>query len=192
MLVFSSGFKRFHGAMRAIVLSCILILFTLVAPIGAALSASSAFNPDWRVTLSGKAARELALPCSRPVPGPVSSNWSPMRRTIDKLEERLAPLLARELARYNSQSSPGDYYRQYAGLVIGGRRIVYVNGFRRQIVENAINNARYGGHSNPDSWRYEPVRICDGGDISFGAEYDPETGNFTNFRFNGTLPRIHH
>ena len=36
-----------------------------------------------------------------------------------------------------------------------------------------------------DYWRGVPTVVCDGGEYYFGVEYDPETGRFRNFSFNG-------
>ena len=36
-------------------------------------------------------------------------------------------------------------------------------------------------------WRTAPISICDGGALAFGVEYDPATGAFANFAFNGAL-----
>jgi hypothetical protein len=45
-------------------------------------------------------------------------------------------------------------------------------------------------HPNPDhpfAWRTQALSICDGGMITFGAEYDAETHQVSNFAFNGAL-----
>ena len=64
------------------------------------------------------------------------------------------------------------YFFQYAGLIAGGRKFIYVNSFRGDV----------GDFPN---WKTQPVMVCDGGDAFFGAEYDPQTKTFANFAFNG-------
>jgi hypothetical protein len=76
--------------------------------------------------------------------------------------------------------SPGDYYRQYAGFVIGGRRVIYVNG----VADSAVRSTN---PNQPFDWRTQAVQICDGGTVTFGVEYDPQTRQFSNFAFNGAL-----
>jgi hypothetical protein len=55
-----------------------------------------------------------------------------------------------------------------------------VNGFDRSTLN----------HPNPDhpfDWRTQALSICDGGTITFGAEYDAETHQVSKFAFNGAL-----
>lgn len=69
--------------------------------------------------------------------------------------------------------NPAPFFRQYGGLLIGGRKIIYVNAFR----------AHAWGLSD---WRSKAFDICDGGSNFFGVEYDVETKTFRPFAFNGT------
>ncbi len=81
---------------------------------------------------------------------------------------------------------PTDYYRQYAGFVIKGRRVIYVNGFYGGNVEEpSVPHAK--GDKVPGDWRHTAQMICDGGSITFGVEYYPDTGTFSSFSFNGRL-----
>ena len=52
-----------------------------------------------------------------------------------------------------------DYDRLYLGIVVGGRRFVYINA--------------------------GPPGICDGGSCCWGVLYDPATGRFFDLAFNG-------
>lgn len=140
--------------------------------------AAQLWTADTRTILTGDAARALASQCSRPSPGPVESTWSPSEADVAAIEDELLLRVARELEQRGESPSPGGYYRQYAGFVIGGRRIIYVN----EVDEQAIDRS-----GSSFDWRTQPVRICDGGPITFGAEYDPATHRFSNFAFNGQL-----
>jgi len=66
-----------------------------------------------------------------------------------------------------------------AGFVIGGRRVIYVNGVHEDMIERNMDPSY--------DWRTRPVMICDGGPITFGVEYDPATRQFANFSFNGSI-----
>ena len=167
----------------------IFAFFMALTPAMMAQAGGPALDPEWGVVFADEHARELARECSRPSPGPISGTWTPTPRIIRELETALPPVLARELTRYGSTVPPSNYYRQYGGLIIGGRRIVYVNGIHRQIVDNAVENVRHGGHADPTKWRRQAALICDGGAITFGVEYNPATGGFANFYFNGGLRR---
>ena len=69
----------------------------------------------------------------------------------------------------------------YAGFMIGGRRVLYVTG----VVGSAIDPTPTP--RNPFDWRRQAIGICDGGTITFGAEYDVQTRRFSNFAFNGAI-----
>jgi hypothetical protein len=136
--------------------------------------------PETRTMLSGEQAMALARQCSRISPGPVQSEWTPSAADLDALDTALAFFLAQRLEEAGSTASPGAYYRQVAGFVIGGQRVIYVNGVHSDAVERVNPN-------HPFDWRTQAHMICDGGPITFGVEYDPETGAFSNFAFNGSV-----
>lgn len=93
------------------------------------------------------------------------------------MEDELILLVSRELEADGESPSPGGYYRQIAGYIVGGRRIIYVNGIDEVLIRERPNPMF--------DWRRDPVMICDGGAITFGVEYDPATRQFSNFAFNG-------
>jgi hypothetical protein len=112
--------------------------------------------------------------------GPVSGNWSPASTQIADLEKRLFPLLLQQLSRERSQRKPEDYLRQYVGFVIGGRKVIYVNGVHRSYIEET-KKLRIPG----SDWEHQAIFVCDGGDDFFGAEYDVDTKSVANLLFNG-------
>lgn len=142
------------------------------------------WTADTRTILTGDAALGLSQQCSRISPGPVEDVWTPSEATISALEDELILLVARKQEEAGKSPSPGGYYRQYAGFVIGGRRVIYVNGFDGQIVEQ---DPRMTPRDPSRTWRDYPMSICDGGPITFGVEYDPATRQFSNFAFNGAI-----
>ncbi len=138
-----------------------------------------ALDPAKGVVLSPDRALDLAHQCSRRSPGPVTGSWSPSPQMIADLEAGLGIVLERQIAATPSAGvTPQDYYRQYAGLLIGGRQVIYVNGVAARTVERDASGER---------WKTEPAMICDGGTITFGIEYDPATKAFSNFAFNGRI-----
>ena len=68
-------------------------------------------------------------------------------------------------------NDPTQFYRQYLGIVIKGRRMIYLNAF--------------GFPGGDPQWRKRFVRICDGGGSVWGALYDPLTGEFSDLEING-------
>ena len=140
-------------------------------------------SPETRTLLSGRQALALTRPCSRPPPGPVSGQWTPSARDLDAFDMPLTDVLGGQLARANVTAAPRDYDRQYAGLIINGRRVIYVNGVNRDIAE------RQSDLAHPVDWRNEAIILCDGGSLSFGAEFDAVTHQVTNFAFDGSPSR---
>jgi hypothetical protein len=65
-----------------------------------------------------------------------------------------------------------ESYRQYLGVVIGGRRLIYVNVFPRR---------------PSTGWRTHFVRVCDGGAAFWGVLFDPQARRFFSPQFNGTI-----
>jgi hypothetical protein len=140
--------------------------------------ARSLLNPQWGTIFQAAQAGQLAHQCSRASPSPVTGTWQPTFAQIAALEPKLSDYLTAQLVPYSKERpSAADYYRQYGGLVVNGRQIIYVNGFYRGLLLTAPQTA----------WLTRPELICDGGIIAFGIEYDPATGAFNHFAFNGHL-----
>lgn len=134
--------------------------------------ARASFTAPYEI-FDGERALELTEQCSRPSPGPVGGTWTPTDADIRGMDPALLARVSEELRNANAQENAAAYIRQYGGLVINGRRVIYTHGFLQRI-------------DDPDEgWRSHPMVICDGGEITFGVEYDPETQTFANFAFNG-------
>jgi hypothetical protein len=121
--------------------------------------------------------------CSREAPAR-TGYWTPGPETIGSLETVLAPALQVALDKKSKDPSrrraASDYYRQYIGLRVRGRQVVYVNGFHKSYLEGLSGMRR-----ELADWRTRAVNVCDGGSMFFGAEYDPATRQVANIRFNG-------
>lgn len=114
--------------------------------------------------------------CSRAGPGHISGGWDPTARQIDEAEA-LLPDYVRSLARQVPRLerpflSLDESYRQYLGVVIDGRRLIYVNLFRRPALTD---------------WRTHFIHVCDGGAVFWGVLFDPRTRRFSFPQFNGTM-----
>lgn len=135
-------------------------------------TAQAAPSLNWQaygVILKGQQAKALLRQCSRATPEKVSAQWTPSKNQIDQLETKLSTY-QKTLKTLNRLRS--SFYRQYAGFIAGGRKIVYVNLFPKE----------------PDSyWRSRAVVVCDGGEQFWGVEFEVETGQFVNAAFNGRL-----
>jgi hypothetical protein len=134
------------------------------------LSVQAASNTNWQaygVILKGGQSKALLQQCSRAAPEKVSAQWTPTKNQIEQLETKL-PAFKQKLKRPAAQLS--SFYRQYAGFIAGGRKIIYVNLFPKRI--------------DPD-WQSRAVIVCDGGEQFWGIEFEVDTGQLVNAAFNG-------
>lgn len=167
-----------NNPMRTFIISAALALAACTCGTSIPLHAARELSADARTVLTGAEAMRLTHQCSRRSPGPVTGQWTPSEADLDAFETSLTDILRTQLMRYPSTSAPQDYYLQYAGFVIDGRRVIYVNGVSR----STADEQRY-----PHSWRTNAIVPCDGGPIVFGAEFDTETHQVGNFAFNGAI-----
>jgi hypothetical protein len=153
----------------------IAILF-LAAP----AMALQGLNPDNGAILAPDSARDVLNQCSRDVPHPVQGTWQPNKDQIVELEDGLPKALDDALTKRGEHLDRAKtFLRQYAGFIVGGRKIIYVNAFPHTVQNDQQSSAL--------SWRYRAVTVCDGGSAFFGVEYDPAKQIFANFVFNGSV-----
>ena len=124
-------------------------------------------NKPFVVLPSGEAQAVNRL-CSRTGPS-VDEGWVPEEREIKALEARLGDV---KLERRGVIPSPFGFYRQYIGIVAGGRRLIYVNAFPAD--SNLIKN-----------WKTRLVSVCDGGSAFWGVQYDPAADKVFDLETNG-------
>jgi len=137
--------------------------------------AKAAELPHDAVVLPGSMAPAMLHQCSRRAPPMGESTWQPSADDILKLEELLPKALMAQAAKGDPDWSraPSGWRRQYAGIVLKGRRLIYGNYF-------ALGN-------ESGSWRNVPVIICDGGPAFFGVTFDVSAGRFADLAFNGAI-----
>jgi hypothetical protein len=134
--------------------------------------------PRGAAILDGATVPTMLSQCSRNAPTAGEGTWQPAAADILALEAGLAAALtAQHRARSPDWShAPHGWLRQYVGIVRGGRRFIYGNFFPDDMPG-----------MEAERWQHEPVRMCDGGPVFFGVEYDVETRRFTHFAFDGAL-----
>ena len=113
----------------------------------------------------------------------VTDYWVPSVEAVQALEERLPALLDSTLAEIPGASvaERPRYYRQYVGIRIRSRDLVYVNGFDARMF------ALDGASHVVESWRAGPITVCDGAWTAFGVVFDPRTNQFGRLEFNAPL-----
>ena len=155
-----------------------LIAVFLVAGLAAAI-AGPVWNAKDGTVFPPNKAKTLLAQCSRGAPQGVTGFWTPRPAQIAQLEMLLPVLLEKELS--GQRHLPVQYYlRQYAGLVLQNRDVIYVNGFASYPDDASDKKERDSGR-----WRTEAQMVCDGGNGYFGVEYDPQTKKFEGLAFNG-------
>jgi hypothetical protein len=125
--------------------------------------------------LLGGAAHHISRLCSREGISGVGGSWVPGTDLIAELESRLT-----SVSRLRSKGElkdvqilhPGGYYRQYIPVVVGSRKLIYLNAF---------------SDKPPGSWRTRIVDVCDSGATEWGVLYDPTSGEFSDLRTNSEL-----
>jgi hypothetical protein len=135
--------------------------------------------PERGVVLAGDAARQLVHQCSRPAPdaAAVEGTWMPSTGQVLRVDSQLSVRLRRELS--GERDLPvALFHRQYAGLKVHGRDIIYVNGFA---ISPHDSTAGWSAR-----WRTEPIVVCDGGKAFFGAAFDLERDSLMLLGFNGS------
>ena len=153
------------------------------AIIGAAYAADlPRLDPAKGVIFPASQADNLLHQCSRDVLGKVDGSWVPTEEQIHALEVGLPAVLGR--ANGGHHAKLGDTFRQYVGISKSGRKVIYVNAFPHWIFEEEARDQSFT-HVAPRDWKRDAMVICDGGSDFFGVEFDPSTGGFSDFAFNG-------
>lgn len=135
---------------------------------GASVPTAIKTGQSWVVTRPVVAAQVLDT-CSRSSPGRepgrITGYWAPSRQQVEQLEARLPSLEAQV-------PKAADFDRQYVGIEMDGRQLIYLNAFH--LPDDAdIDPAR------------DAIRVCDGGAQFWGALFDPASGSFSDVQFNG-------
>ncbi len=107
--------------------------------------------------------------------GHTADYWTPTQENVFAIEEGAAVFLQENADRFYAQGTPvwerlDEYNRQYVGLVLDEKRIVYANFFC---------------DSFETDWRTEFVFVLDGGDCFFRFKYDVDSDTFFDLQVNG-------
>ncbi|MDH4120242.1 MAG: hypothetical protein OEV94_00850 [Deltaproteobacteria bacterium] len=138
------------------------------------LTGAEAGEPLRSTLLEKEIAVTATRQCSRDSPEHVEDGWTPSPQIIQEMETRIPQLKNLEskacCGKGKIEGKLSDYSLQYAGIVVGGRRLIYINAFPKKL-------------ETPE-WTSLMV-VCDGGKSFWGAVYDPATGTFSQLAFNG-------
>lgn len=152
-----------------VIFSLILILLLTVA-----CSAQNERGKNW-VIFSEAQAKELGIADWFAANGETTGYWTPAEENVLAIENGVAAFLQANSDQFRSQGAPvgkklDDYNRQYLGITLGERKIVYANFFCA---------------SFETDWQTEFVIVMDGGACFFQFMYDAGSGEFFNLQVNG-------
>ena len=119
-------------------------------------------------TSEGRAAIDQ---CSRSAPEHVTDFWRPTTAQVEAAEKALPVFLHSQGHKDWLRNS----FRQYIGVVVAGRRLIYLNAFP----------APTPGTADARDARTKAYTACDGGSSFWGTEFDPATGRFQHLDSNG-------
>jgi hypothetical protein len=105
-----------------------------------------------------------------PIAGDISGYWSLNMDAARQMEHALPAYLKHSAVR----RPLSDYYRQYVGIIAGGKRLVFVSAFAKHSPE-------------PDGWTRKPIIMCGGYSECWRVAFYPQTKQFSHWDVNGPL-----
>jgi hypothetical protein len=134
-----------------------------------------ALDPNFRVVFSEKTTQSLFGQDHS-----IEAAWMPDQSQITQLERGFPEAFAKAVKSLTWVDAKTKdrlvrnmraVARQYSGVVIHGRKLIHVNAFPASF--------------ETFDWRSKPLMVSDGGPQFFRFTFDPQTGEYLNFAFNG-------
>jgi hypothetical protein len=120
------------------------------------------------VLLPESAAKQVKQLCSRESPK-VDGVWTPSTTILGTMESRIDKVAELE-STHGRIKDPRQSYRQYVGILIEGKRYIYINGMCER---------------PRGDWDKRLQDVCDGGSCFWSVLYNVESGSFSNLQTNG-------
>lgn len=148
----------------------LLLLFQLTT----ACSSQNRQGENWTI-FSESQARETGIADWFAQNGESTGYWTPTEKDVLVVENEVGFFLQENSDAFRLQESPvwerlDEYNRQYLGIILGEKKIIYANFFCSQI---------------DFDWRKDFVFVMDGGSCFFQFKYDVDTGEFFDLQVNG-------
>ena len=151
--------------MKSLLVICLIFL----------LSYSAFAQRDKSVLLPESEAKDLINQCSRPSPSNFDKTWKPTEANVKTMESKFADVKKLKVEgcclRGARIENPEHFYMQYVGIIIKGKKFIYINAF--------------AGSEPPKYWKEKAVIVCDGGKGFWGILYNVEAGKFSELAVNG-------
>ena len=117
--------------------------------------------------------------CSRMTPADISAFWAVQQHDVDSLESNFFRIYSVWVTKGPQTGKVYDFGFQCTGVVIKGRKYIYINAFNISELKTYKKDARNSDHKK------EPITVCDGGNAFWGVLFDIQTKEFSQLSFNG-------
>jgi len=148
------------------------LLVSLVAQAATPSQGHSTWPDGAAVVLLPPRGKEVLRFCSRTAPKSVSGFWEVPVADVVGIDVALAKHLRDARIDKKLTLPVPKYQRQYLGVLRGTERFIYINAFAARFRSAVVNS------------RKEMPRICDGGTVTWGIEYDVTKRVFLGFAPN--------
>lgn len=126
-------------------------------------SQNDKFTPEYSTIILSNKGQKLLNQCSRPTPEKIESFFDLTTIDVQKLEncfKRILDLKSKGCCMPGKKITKlKDYIFQYTGLVINGKKYIYINA--AEIEKNDLTTFY-------NDWKTEPIVVCDGGESFWG------------------------
>jgi hypothetical protein len=151
----------------------IFILVILQLILACSSPAQNLQGERW-VILSAEQAQEQSIGTWFMGNGQTMEYWTPVEDDVLTLENGLAVYLQNNPDRFYGGTPVwerlDEYNRQYIGIILDGKKIIYANYFCDNVETD---------------WRKDFVFVMDGGDCFFQFKYDVDSAEFFDLQVNG-------
>ncbi len=152
----------------------LFFLITFLFQLTTACSPQNRQGEHWTI-FSESQARETGIADWFAQNGESTDYWTPTESDVLAIENQVVSFLQENSDAFRLQESPvwerlNKYNRQYLGIILGEKKIIYANFFCNSFESN---------------WHKEFVFVLDGGSCFFQFKYDVNTGEFFDLQVNG-------
>jgi hypothetical protein len=98
-------------------------------------------------------AQSLTQQCSRSGPPRFDKTWRPGLADVEAMESRLDQISLLQAIAGKRIENPRRYRRKYVAIVVGGRKLIYINAFCSKPQDFVVEK----GWSD---WHNDPVEVC--------------------------------
>jgi hypothetical protein len=190
---FEGGAARNRGggpSMRIQVLACAVVFVVACSNTAGGRHGGQAAGPmrlasrPVVVAVAPSSAARIQHPGCQPDSLSYAPGWEIQPRSMDSIDTAAASVMAEKLAAGDAarRDNLDNYHRQYVGVQIAGRSLVYINGISRELDTFFVNPGPESS-KNPEErlqalFRSELLQPNDAGAGHWAIVFDPATGRF--------------